>query len=241
MAQIEQKSLVLTHASFNLAGNLKKKTLYLAFWLLLLLPAAPVLAQGVGQSIQFTGVIIGGKESTPLPGVYVMIPKASRGTVTNEYGYFSLPVMPGDSIIFSSIGYKKKYHVIPLKTEGTYSVIIDLAEDVTQLSPVTIYPYPTEEIFKESFLALKLPDEKDQQNMRRNLDKNELNRMAYMSGMSANENFRYYTNSQVNGFANRNLNPSWSFLNPFAWAKFIKSIKNGDLKRKDYQKEDKDK
>jgi len=217
----------------NDTAPLKKIFLLLAILVGSFLSADEGWAQGNKESIQFTGVIIGGEDSSPLPGVYVMISKANRGVVTNEYGYFSLPVLPGDSIMFSSIGYKKKFHVIPEKTEKTYSVIVDLQEDVTQLSPVTIYPYPTEEIFKESFLAMQLPDEKDQQNMRRNLDKDQLNWMMSNSGMSANENFRNYTNSSINYNSNRNFNPTWNFLNPFAWAQFIKSVKNGDLKKKE--------
>ena len=212
---------------------LKKSCVLLTLLLCSFLSIGEGWAQGNKESVQFTGVIIGGKDSSPIPGAYVMISKANRGVVTNEYGYFSLSVLPGDSIMFSSIGYKKKYHVIPEKTEKTYSVIVDLQEDVTQLSPVTIYPYPTEEIFKESFLAMQLPDEKDQQHMRRNLDKEQMNWMLSKSGMSANENFRNYTNASLNYNANRNFNPTWSFLNPFAWAQFIKSVKNGDLKKKE--------
>jgi|GEM_PF-35614 len=228
-----QNSLNLTRRTFNMTEPLKKIFVLLTFLLCSFLSIGEGWAQGNKESVQFTGVIIGGKDSSPIPGVYVMISKANRGVVTNEYGYFSLSVLPGDSIMFSSIGYKKKYHVIPEKTEKTYSVIVDLQEDVTQLSPVTIYPYPTEEIFKESFLAMQLPDEKDQQNMRRNLNKEQMNWMLSKSGMSANENFRNYTNSSLNYNANRNFNPTWNFLNPFAWAQFIKSVKNGDLKKKE--------
>jgi hypothetical protein len=228
-----QNSLHLTRRIFNVTEPLKNILVLLTLLLCSFLSIGEGWAQGNKESVQFTGVIIGGKDSSPIPGVYVMISKANRGVVTNEYGYFSLSVLPGDSIMFSSIGYKKKYHVIPEKTEKTYSVIVDLQEDVTQLSPVTIYPYPTEEIFKESFLAMQLPDEKDQQNMRRNLDKEQMNWMLSKSGMSANENFRNYTNSSLNYNTNRNFNPTWNFLNPFAWAQFIKSVKNGDLKKKE--------
>ena len=38
--------------------------------------------------------------------------------------------------------------------------------------------------------------------------------------------------------ANRNFvqSPLMSLTNPFAWANFIKSVKNGDLKKTDYKK-----
>ncbi|MES2731869.1 MAG: carboxypeptidase-like regulatory domain-containing protein [Bacteroidota bacterium] len=228
--------LNLSPATLNVAKPLKKFPIFLAVLFFSLLAVVSARAQGQSEMVQFTGVIVGGTESMPLPGVYVFITKASRGTVTNEYGYFSLSVLPGDSILFSSLGYKQKYHIIPQKTGKAYSVIVDLQEDITQLSPVTIYPYPTEEIFKESFLALKLPDEQDMQHMRKNLDNNQLNRMMFLSGMGANENYRNFTFGQVNNNANRNFLPTFSFLNPFAWAQFIKSVKKGDLKRKEYQK-----
>lgn len=196
-------------------------------------------AQGQGKEhiIQFSGIIIGGDNSEPVPGAHIYVPKAGRGTSTNEYGFFSMPVMIGDSLIISAIGYKKQYYRIPKKNEQGYSVVIELLTDTTMLPVVEVYPYPTEELFKEAFLALQLPDEKAQEAMRRNLDKQLLAYMAYEAGMTSNENFRNYTSGQVNYMSNRNFVPTLQLLNPFAWAQFIKSVKRGDLKKKEWQKD----
>jgi hypothetical protein len=191
-------------------------------------------AQGKQHIIQFSGIVLGGEEGQPLIGASLYIPKAGRGTTTNEYGFFSMPTLAGDSIIISAIGFKKRFYKIPATTEDGYSVVIELLSDTTMLPVVEVYPYPTEELFKEAFLALELPDEKDQQAMQKNLNQQLLARMVYNSGMSGYENFRNYNNQQIYMNANRNFNPTFQFLNPFAWAQFIKSVKRGDLKKKSY-------
>jgi hypothetical protein len=198
--------------------------------------STPGHAQGRQHIIQFSGIVLGGEESLPLVGANLYIPKAGRGTTTNEYGFFSMPTLAGDSVIISAIGFKKRFYKIPETMEDGYSVVIELLADTTMLPVVEVYPYPTEELFKEAFLALELPDEKDQQAMRRNLNEQLMARMVYESGMSGYENFRNYNNQQVYLNANRYFNPTFQFLNPFAWAQFIKSVKRGDLKKKSWQK-----
>jgi hypothetical protein len=191
-----------------------------------------VKAQGKEPIIQFSGIIIGGDNSEPVAGAHIYVPKAGRGTSTNPYGFFSMPVMVGDSIIISSIGYQRQFYVIPAKNEKGYSVIIELQSDVTTLPVVEVYPYPTEELFKEAFLALQMPDEKMQQAMRKNLDQQLLYQMSVAAGPGAGESFRNFSSQQQYYNANRNFAPTLQLLNPFAWAQFIKQVKNGDLKKK---------
>jgi hypothetical protein len=190
-------------------------------------------AQGKKPIIQFSGIIIGGDNSEPVAGAHIYVPKAGRGTSTNPYGFFSMPVMAGDSIIISSIGYQRQYYVVPPKNEKGYSVVIELQSDVTTLPIVEVYPYPTEELFKEAFLALQMPDEKQQQAMRKNLDQQLLYQMSVAAGPGAGESFRNFSNQQQYYNANRNFAPTLQLLNPFAWAQFIKQVKRGDLKKKD--------
>ncbi len=205
---------------------------YMAMLCILLLGSQELKAQGKEPIIQFNGIIIGGDNSEPVPGAHIYVPKAGRGTTTNPYGFFSMPVMVGDSLIISAIGYKRQYYRIPPKNDKGYSVIIELLSDTTTLPVVEVYPYPTEELFKEAFLALQMPDEKDQRAMRKNLDQQLLYQMSIAAGPGANESFRNYTNSQMNYNSNRNFAPTMQLLNPFAWAQFIKQVKRGDLKKK---------
>ncbi len=205
---------------------------YIVLFSVLVLATGQSQAQGKEPIIQFNGIIIGGEDSEPVPGAHIYVPKAGRGTTTNPYGFFSMPVMVGDSLIISAIGYKRQYYRIPPKNDKGYSVIIELLSDTTTLPVVEVYPYPTEELFKEAFLALEMPDEKAQQAMRKNLDQQLLYQMSIAAGPGANESFRNYTNSQTYYNSNRNFAPTLQLLNPFAWAQFIKQVKRDKANKK---------
>jgi len=200
-----------------------------------------VRAQGQETLVMFTGIVTAGKTSEPLPEAYIYIPKAGRGVLANNIGYFALPVMPGDSVVFSYVGFKKQYFVVPRRlTESTFSAVVAMQEDVTTLAEVKVYPYPTEELFKQAFVNMKLPDQKEREALERNTSAEAMQRLAAVTPMSAGANYRYYLNQQWYGreaVANRGQMTTIPFLNPFAWASFIKSVKNGDLKKKDWQKE----
>lgn len=210
---------------------------------LLLLSGAftSLFAQGQDRQITFTGFLTGGKTNEPLPGAYIYIPKAGKGVLSAPNGYFSLPVFPGDSIIFSYVGFRTQYHIIPSRlTDLTYSVVVALQEDVKTLAEVKVYPYATEELFKEAFVSLKLPDEKERENLAKNTDPASIMRMAATMPMGALANHQNFVNQQFFGresVIGRSQTPTFSFTNPFAWANFIRSVKRGDLKSKEWRSE----
>lgn len=198
-------------------------------------------AQGQDRQITFTGFITGGKTNEPLPNAYIYIPKAGRGVLSAPNGYFALPVFPGDSVIFSYVGFKTQYHIIPRRlTDLTYSAVVALQEDVKTLSEVKVYPYATEELFKEAFVNLKLPDEKERENLAKNTDPTVLMRQAAMMPMSALANHQNFVNQQFFGresVIGRTSTPTFAFTNPFAWANFIRSVKKGDFKNQEWRSE----
>lgn len=197
------------------------------------------LAQGQAAQVTFTGIITGGKNSEPLPLARIFIPRAGKGVLSAPNGYFALPVFPGDSVIFSYVGYKTQYHIIPRRlTEQTYSAVVALQEDVKLLSEVKVYPYPTEELFKQALVNMKLPDQRDRDALARNTDPQALLRAMAATPMGALSNHQYFMNQQFLGresFANRGSVTTFPFLNPFAWANFIQSVKRGDFKTKEYR------
>lgn len=198
-------------------------------------------AQGEQKAIMFTGVVVAGKNTERLPGAYIFIPRAGRGTLTNNVGYFSIPVFPGDSIVYSYVGYRTQYHVIPREyNDPTYSAIIQMQESVTMLAEVRVYPYATEEEFKKAFLALRLPDQADRDALARSTDMEYITRMAAQMPNNAQTNYRYTMDQQLFGresAANKGFATTFPFLNPFAWGRFIKSVQDGDLKKKEYRKD----
>ncbi len=170
--------------------------------------------------------------STGLFGVHVYVPAAGRGTVTNQYGYFSLPVLLGDSVIISVVGYQKQNFIIPGNQGDSFTVLVEMVTDTTILSSVEIFPYPTEELFKEAILALNLPV--DDESQVDNLGQEVLARMAQIMSMDASQNYKYYMNQQFyqlhNTYSQQRFNNP--LLNPVNWASFIKSLRRGDLKKK---------
>ena len=181
--------------------------------------------------VQFSGVILNGDSTTAIPGVNIYVPRKGRGTSSNRFGYFSMPVVAGDSIVFSYIGLKRQTLKIPEDVEDDVSYILTMVQDEIALREVQVMPYPTEEEFKNAILAVNV-DAAPPLN-RGNLSPQLLLRWAADMPASGNENFRQFTNQQTQQTMDRYGPRPLPLLNPFAWAQFIKSIKNGDLKNKD--------
>lgn len=199
---------------------------------LLIFSALDSTAQGNGVVIQFSGVVIGEDSTSGVPGVHIYVPKAGRGTTSNQYGYFSMPVLAGDSVVISAIGYQKQHYIIPGDEGESITAVIELFADTTFLPTVEIFPYSTEELFKEAILALQLPEQLDRNSP--NMGEDVLARMFRDMPMDGSMNHRYYMEQQFMRTHNQFSDPRYNnpLLNPFNWAKFIQSIKRGDLKRK---------
>lgn len=182
--------------------------------------------------IQLSGVILNADSTDAIPGVNIYVPTKGRGTSSNRFGYFSLPVAAGDSVVFSYIGLEKQSFKVPENTErDQISLILTMLEDAYTLSEVEVMPYPTEEEFKNAVLAMNVEEALPLNEG--NLSPQLLLRWAEQMPASGNENFRGFQNQQLMQTQDRYGPRSFPLLNPFAWAKFIQSIKNGDLKSRD--------
>ncbi len=175
--------------------------------------------------IQFSGVVVTNDSTMGIPGAHLYVPKGGRGSSTNPYGYFSFPVLEGDSVIISAVGFKRRFVKIPELERDNLTVIIPMKEDTTFLENVSIMPFPTEEMFKEAVLAMRLPNQRDINNMDSNIDPSVLAQIYRDMPMDGSMNHRYFTQMQAeymfDGMGPR-PNP---LLNPFAWANFFKSLK----------------
>ena len=188
-------------------------------------------AQGEVSTIQLSGLVIDGDSAYGVPGVHIYIERVGIGTTTNPVGFFTMPALIGDTVTISAVGYKKHNLVIPIINEAGFSVLVDLQTDTTFLPIIEVFPYPTKELFEEAFLALELPSN-HYENMRKNLSTERLNALAASLPMDGSLNYKNYMNQHVSQTSNRFFSPTFSFLNPFAWAEFIRSVKKGDLKKK---------
>lgn len=193
-----------------------------------------VYAQDVPERkiVQLSGIILNADSTVAIPGVNIYVPRKGRGTSSNRFGYFSMPVIAGDSVVFSFIGLKRQAIKVPENIEDDkLSYILTMVEDEFALAEVQVMPYPTEEEFKNAVLALNIEEERPLN--RGNLSPQLLLRWAEEMPASGNENFRQFTNMQMMQGMDRYGPRPLPLLNPFAWAQFIQSIKRGDLKSKD--------
>lgn len=203
---------------------------------LLLLAAGLAVNTNAQQSrrvIQLSGIVLGTDERDSLiqlPGVHVYVPKAGRGAVTNALGFFSMPVMVGDSVVISSVGYERQWYIVPNHPSEFLTIIIELVQDVTYLSEVEVMPFPTEEVFKEAILALNLPPEKgpiDKKNMSQQL----LALMVQTTPMDGPMNQRYYLDQWAAAQGQQYAPITNPYLNVFNWAKFFKSLQQNKKKK----------
>lgn len=204
------------------------------FTILLTLPQV-IQAQDINDDdlIQFSGVVLNGDSLSPIPFANIIELKTNRGTTSDYYGYFSFVAQKGDSILFSSLGYKKSIFVIPdtLNTKR-YSLIQMLVGDTVLLQEHVVYPWPSKEQFKEAFLNLRVPDT-DLERAQRNLAHAILKEKAFRTPMQHGSiNFKLSQQERNRKLYTAGQFPSYTILNPIAWAKFIQAWKRGDFKKK---------
>ena len=192
-----------------------------------------LFSQGQNKIIQLSGVVVGEDSISGVGGVHIYVPAAGRGTTSNPYGYFAMPVLASDGIMVSAVGYQKQNLIMPGDEGESVTLIIELKPDTTILPELEIFPYPTEDLFKKAVLAIELPNRKDLENLDKSLNKDMLRKMYANQPMSANMNYKYFMDQQMLSTSQKYQLPSNPLLNPFAWVKFIKAIKRGDFKKKD--------
>lgn len=185
-------------------------------------------AQSNKKIVQVSGLVMNGDSTQTLFNVHIFNIQTGRGTTSDFRGWFSKAFYAGDAVIFSAIGYKNRTILIPDDVGDTYTILMALEDDITQLADVEVNPFPTEELFKEAFLAMNLNDQ--QESVLDAFSRDNVQRMVVEMplGGSPDANFRYMMNQQYNQQIYRSGPTSNPLLNPFAWANFIKSLKKKD-------------
>ena len=192
-----------------------------------------VLAQDKQEKkvIQLSGIVLNADSTDAVPGVNIYVPKKGRGTVSGRFGYFSMPVLEGDTIVFTFIGLKKQSFTVPENMDkDRISLILTMEVDEIALAEIEVMPYPTEDEFKQAVIAMTVTD--PMSISRTNMRPEMLLRWAESMPASGGENFRAFQEAQM--LQNQDIyGPRpLRILDPFAWSQFIRSIKRGDFKSK---------
>lgn len=190
--------------------------------------------------VKLTGVIISKIDTMAVSGAHIIIPAANTGTVATQAGFFDINVYTGDSIVFSSVGFKKAHFVVPTDNEKeVITIIVEMVTDTTMLAIVDIYPFPVGEAFDEAFLSIETPNPENNP-LNKTLADKTIAQMFRDAPMSAEDNHQYFLNLHANKTANRFQLNDWRYanplMNPLAWKSFIGSIKRGDFKKSDLPK-----
>lgn len=192
----------------------------------------PTLKQQPNPLIQLSGLVVSIDSLRPLPLVSIRIKNSSKGTFTDEGGFFSFVVKKTDTIIFSFIGYKSVEYIVPANLQRTkYSIIQPLAEDTIYLNTAVIRSYPTPDEFDYYFVKATIPDAYYEASTR-NLRKKTLENIAQSMSMDGSESQQYAAQQQAYRYYYNGQLPPNRIFDPFAWGQFFEAWKRGDYKKK---------
>ena len=212
---------------------MKKILLYFLFFLFLF----PVVAKAQFETykdsvVQLYGVVMSADSLKALPSVSIMVKGRNQGTISGEQGVFSIPILRGDQIEFTCVGYKPKLVTIPKNLEGNQQSLIQLmVEDTVYLPATIIKKRPTREEFDRDFVTTKVPDD-DQEIARQNLSEKNLRALMAAYPRDGREATNYYLKQNAQKYYSAGQLPPQNIFNPLAWAEFIKAWKRGDFKNK---------
>lgn len=109
--------------------------------------------------VQLSGVVVVGDSLYPAPFVSIYRMRDFRGTYTDRNGYFTLPALAGDTLVFTFTGLKRSVFKVPMNSESHISLVQLMEEDTIQLPTTYILPYPSRENLRRELLALDLPND----------------------------------------------------------------------------------
>ena len=182
--------------------------------------------------VQLYGIVMTADSLKGLESVSVMIKGQNRGTITNNKGVFSIVVLKGDQVVFTSIGYKPKTVVIPVNLDGNQHSIIQLmVTDTIYLAATIIKARPTRAQFERDFLNTEVPDDYIAVARKNN---SAATRRILVANLPTDgrESSSQYLRQNANKAYYSGQAPPMNIFNPFAWNEFIKAWKRGDFKSK---------
>jgi hypothetical protein len=181
--------------------------------------------------IQLSGVIVSSDSLTQLPFATVFNRQSRRGTIADYYGFFSLVVLPGDTLMFSYYGYKTSSFIVPdtLK-ENRYSMIHMMYENAEELPEYTVYPWPSREDFARAFLEMK-PYDDALRRAQKQLSGESLALAAGRLSTDGSLTYSWQVNQQNTKLYTMGQSPVNNLFNPYSWASFMQAWKTGKLGR----------
>ncbi len=213
--------------------------------LLILLLMGPMAAQAqpTPPVVQVSGIAVA-KGGVPIPYVGVKAKGTMRNVIGKSDGYFSIAIMPNDTLQFFALGFRTLKWTLPANfTADHYSFYPELSPDTFMLPESNVFALPSPDEFRVVFenLALK----KDKLSWEENLDQKRLQQMARDYGIDGPEMQDYalkqlsyayvFAGGQTNYFPNAigGATLPTTFFSPQAWVQFVRAIQRGEFKKRE--------
>ena len=211
---------------------MKKNLLYILILFILPSAAKAQFESFKDSVVQLYGVVMTADSLEGLPAVSVVVKGQNRGTITNDRGVFSIVVLKGDQVEFTSVGYKPVLVNIPQTLVGNqHSVIQLMVADTIYLPATIIKPRPSRQQFERDFVNTQVPD--DDITIARSNTNSATRRVLMASlptdGREASNEYRRQSAQKL--YYSHQVAPQ-NIFNPFAWNEFLKAWKRGDYRKK---------
>ncbi|MCS7189096.1 MAG: carboxypeptidase-like regulatory domain-containing protein [Bacteroidia bacterium] len=195
----------------------------------LLFGLLPLLAQDL-RVYQLSGMAVSATTGEPIPFVSVRVGHTRRGTMANADGFYSLPVIRGDTLYFSAVGYKRgrlilNEYLAAYKgdtTEGFLYAVHYLVEDTIELPPVRISAIRTPEELK--LALLNIPLETQLQVARDNVSPEIIAYFLQNLPLDPQERIKVAQQRYRDLYFERTLRPTYPILDPIAAYRLIQYL-----------------
>lgn len=184
--------------------------------------------------VQLYGVVMTADSLKGLPAVSIIVKNQNRGTISNDEGVFSIVVLKGDFIEFTSVGLKPRTIQIPKDLKGNqYSIIQLMVNDTMYLPATIIKARPSREQFERDFVNTQVPDDDIEIARANNSFATRRFLMSTLPADGKEASAAVFRQRSAKLYYSGQMAPQ-NIFNPFAWSEFIKAWKRGDFKRKNY-------
>ncbi|HMN32000.1 MAG TPA: carboxypeptidase-like regulatory domain-containing protein [Chitinophagaceae bacterium] len=206
--------------------------IFILLFFLLLSPFIVHAQFGFENKVELTGVIMSADSLRYLPFATIMIHNKDLGTTSNERGIFTLIADKGDTLEFSSVGFRKKRYIIPKDLSSyRYSMIQLMVQDTFYLPNTIIRPSLSKEEFEKAFKTWDIPDDKYEV-ARKNTEFQTLRMLAFTLPKDGRENQGAFQKMMIDKSYWAGQQPPMTVFSPLAWIEFYRAWKRGDFKRK---------
>jgi len=214
-----------------MTGNTNNKMKSLLLTASLLMLSTLSFAQVKTDAVRLSGIVMDADSRKEVPYVNIQISGTQYGTSSDNTGYFSVFINPGDTLVFTSIGYQDAAFIMPYKVGAkTYSLVQLMRKETMLLDEVVVFPWPTLSNFEQAFLDTQ--PKKDGMKELITEVKRDMNKTV-----NDNREYEYYYDQMryQKLYELHGTIPPNNFLNPVRWSNFIQDVKEGKFKK---QKDD---